>query len=206
MMNVWEEAYKKGELLKRDPHPEIGKIADIFEKERVKRILDLGCGGGRHLVYLSRRGFDMYGLDSAPTGLAYTLGVLAKEGLTANLALHDMSILPYDDDYFDAVISIQVIHHSKLEGIKKTIEEIRRVLKHKGLVWVTMPVSKNEPSTKQEEIEPGTFLPLNGREKGLPHHYFRMEEIPVLFSDFSIIDLHVDSTNHFSLLAREASK
>jgi len=204
--NAWEKVYRKGELLERDPHPEIGKIANFFEKEKIKRILDLGCGGGRHLVYLSRRGFDMYGLDSAQTGLAYTLSLLAKEGLTANLALHDMSSLPYDNDYFDAVISIQVIHHNKLEGIKKTIEEIRRVLKRRGFVWITMPVSKNEPSTEQKEIEPGTFLPLNGREKGLPHHYFRTEEIPTLFSGFSIIDLHVDSTNHFSLLAREVSK
>jgi len=203
---AWEKVYRKGELLKRDPHPDIGRIADVFEKERVKRILDLGCGGGRHLVYLARRGFDVYGLDSAPTGLVYTLCVLAKEGLTAHFALHDMSNLPYDNDYFDAVISIQVIHHNDLEGVKRTIGEIRRVVKREGLTWITMPVSKNEPSTKQKEIDPGTFLPLNGREKGLPHHYFKMEEIPALFSGFSIIDLHTDSTNHFSLLAREVSK
>ena len=203
---AWEKVYRKGELLKRDPHPDIGRIADVFEKERVKRILNLGCGGGRHLVYLARRGFDVYGLDSAPTGLVYTLCVLAKEGLTAHFALHDMSNLPYDNDYFDAVISIQVIHHNDLEGVKRTIGEIRRVVKREGLTWITMPVSKNEPSTKQKEIDPGTFLPLNGREKGLPHHYFKMEEIPALFSGFSIIDLHTDSTNHFSLLAREVSK
>lgn len=204
--SAWEKIYKKGELLKRDSHPEIGKIADIFEKEKIKRILDLGSGGGRHLVYLARRGFDAYGLDLSPTGLAYTLGVLANEGLTAHLALHDMSTLPYDEDYFDAIISIQVIHHNKLESIKRTIDEITRVLRRQGLIWITMPVSKNEPSTKQKEIEPGTFLPLNGREKGLPHHYFKMEEIPLLFSSFKIIDLNVDSTNHFSLLARKVSR
>lgn len=206
MTSVWEEIYRRGELLKRDPHPEIGKIAELFKKEKIKRILDLGSGGGRHTVYLAGEGFDVYGLDLSPTGLAYTISVLSKRGLTAHLTLHDMLTLPYDDNYFDAIVSVQVIHHNKLEGIKKTIKEITRVLRPKGLIWITMPVSKNEPSTKQKEIEPGTFLPLDGPEKGLPHHYFEMKEIPSLFAGFSIIDLHVDSTNHFSLVAGMVAK
>lgn len=205
-MSVWEQIYKKGELLKRDPHPEISEIAKFFNKKQVKRILDLGSGGGRHLVYLSRKGFDVYGLDLSPTALAYTLIELSKENLTAHLTLHDMSTLPFDANYFDAVVSVQVIHHNKLDGIRGVITEIERVLKSGGFVWLTMPVSKNEPSMKQIEIEQGTFLPLNGREKGLPHHYFTTEEIHALFSNFSILDLHVDSVNHFSLLAKEKFK
>jgi len=69
-----------------------------------------------------------------------------------------------------------------------------------------MPASKNEPSKRQEEIEPGTFLPLDGREKGLPHHYFRPEEIPILFNGFSVMDLHIDPVNHFSLIGRKCSR
>ena len=206
MTIVWEEIYRRGELLKRDPHPEISKIAELFEKEKIKRTLDLGSGGGRHTVYLAGKGFDVYGLDLSPSGLVYTISVLSKRGLTAHLTLHDMSTLPFDDDYFDAVISVQVIHHNKLEGIKKTIRKITRVLRLEGLIWITMPVSKNEPSKKQKEIEPGTFIPLDGREMGLPHHYFKMEEISSLFLGFSIIDLHVDTTNHFSLIAKKALK
>jgi SAM-dependent methyltransferase len=199
---AWEEIYGKGELLERDPHPEIAKVAELFEKSGIKRILDLGSGGGRHTVYLAERGFDVYGLDSAPTGLAYTVVVLGKRGLSGHLTLHDMITLPYDNNYFDAVISIQVIHHNKIEGIRKTIAEITRVLRSEGFIWITMPVSKNEPSSRQEEVEPGTFLPLDGREKGLPHHYFRLDEIAPLFPSFQILDLHVDPTNHFSLLGR----
>lgn len=205
-MNVWEKAFRQGEHLDIRPHPEIGKIADFFAKENIARILDLGSGGGRHVIYLSRKGFDVYGLDSAPSGLAHSLIALAKEGLTASVTLHDMSSLPYDAGYFDAVISTQVIHHDKLDGIKRTVDEIRRVLKAGGFVWITLPVSKNEPSSKHVEIEPDTYLPLNGLEKGLPHHYFKMEEIPLLFSGFSVIDLHVDSFNHFSFLAQAPLK
>lgn len=200
---MWEGIYQNGELLDRDPHPEVRRMALAFKKTRVRRVLDLGSGGGRHTVYFASRGFDVYGLDSSATGLAHTLSVLDRKGLTAHLTIHDMTTLPYDDDYFDAVVSIQVIHHNRLEAIRKTVEEITRVLKDRGLIWITMPVSKNEPSMEQNEIEPGTFVPLDGREKGLPHHYFKIGEIRDLFADYQITDLHVDSTNHYSLLGRK---
>jgi hypothetical protein len=66
-------------------------------------------------------------------------------------------------------------------------------------------VSKNEPSTTQKEIEPGTFIPLNGCEKGLPHQYFTKKEIKLILTKFSIVDLHIDPVNHYSVLARKNS-
>lgn len=197
---AWDKAYKNGEFLDRPIHSEMPSITRLFKKEKVKRILDLGCGTGRHTVYLASQGYDVYGLDSSQYGLSHTKQTLQKMNLSANLLLHDMKALPYDDNYFDAVIAIQTIHHNKLKDIKRSIQEIHRVLKKQGLAWITMPVSKNEPSTNQTEIEPGTFIPLNGREKGLPHHYFTRLDIKKLFSDFVTVDLHVDSTNHYSLL------
>jgi ubiquinone/menaquinone biosynthesis C-methylase UbiE len=206
MDNAWEKIYKEGKLINSKPHSEIKRISRLFSKNNFKRILDLGCGAGRNLVYLSERGFDLYGLDSSAAGLILTIGELNKKRLSAHLIIHDMKSLPYDNEYFDVVISIQVIHHNKLKDIKTTISEITRVLKKEGIIWITMPVSQNESSTKQEEMEPGTFLPLNGPEKGLPHHYFKKLEILQIFINFSIIDLHIDKANHYSLLARKVKK
>lgn len=206
MKTVWESIYEKGEFLQIDPHPEIDGVLDLFRKNGVKRILDLGSGGGRHLLRLAGAGFESYGLDHSPTGLAFSIMEMARRGLTGHFCLHDILDFPYEDGYFDSVISIQVIHHNGLEKIRRTIGEIARVLKKGGWIWVTMPVSKNEPSTSQKEMEPGTFVPLDGPEKGLPHHYFKEEEIPQLFAAFSIMDLHVDPLNHFSLTARKSSE
>ncbi|MBU7013496.1 MAG: class I SAM-dependent methyltransferase [Theionarchaea archaeon] len=203
MKNVWEEIYKRGEFLSLEPHVGIDVIAGMFTEERVNRILDLGSGAGRHVVYLARKGFDVYGLDSSPTALGHTIRILGEQKLTAHVTLHDMATLPYDDAYFDAVISIQVIHHNRVRDIRKTVQEITRVLRVGGLIWVTVPVSKNEPSTGQEEIEPNTFVPLDGCEKGFPHHYFKKEELLSLFEGFCIVDLHIDRANHFSLTARK---
>jgi SAM-dependent methyltransferase len=203
MENVWEEIYKKRGFLALEPHPEIGTIADLFKREKVRRILDLGCGAGRHVTYFAERGYDVYGLDLSPTALEYTIKSLSEKGLTARVTLHDMVTLPYDDAYFDAVISVKVIHHNRIGEIKKTIQEISRVLRARGLIWITVPMPKNEPSTTHKEIEPGTFMPLDGRERGLLHHYFKKEELLSVFEGFCVIDLHIDGKTHFSLTAKK---
>ncbi|MBU7001943.1 MAG: class I SAM-dependent methyltransferase [Theionarchaea archaeon] len=203
MENVWEEIYKKGDFLALTPDPEIDVIAGLFKKEKVNRILDLGCGAGRHVICLAERGYDVYGLDLSPTALEYTIKCLSERELTAHVTLHDMVTLPYDDAYFDAVISVRVIHHNKIGDIRKTIQEISRVLRTGGLIWITVPVPRNERSATQKEIEPGTFIPADGCERGLIHHYFKKEELLSVFEGFSVIDLHIDRETHFSLTAKK---
>lgn len=143
MSVVWDEIYKKGDFLKLPPHPEIRELAELFKKERIRQILDLGSGGGRHTIYLASKRFDVYGLDLSSTGLAYALNILSKKGLTAHFTLHDITTLPYDDNYFDAIISVQVIHHNKLKDIRKTVGEIKRVLRNEGYLWNVFLIYKS---------------------------------------------------------------
>lgn len=200
---AWEKAFAKGQFIDQPIHPELPKYSKKFESHGVKRILDLGCGSGRHTVFLAKSGFEVFGLDIAPTGLCATIEKLAKEGLSAHVTLSDMQVLPYDDAFFDTVISVSVIHHNRLQDIQETVSEIWRVLRPQGLVWVTVPIPKDHPSKRGVEIEPGTFVPSAGCEKGLPHHLFTEKELVELFNRFSILDLHVHAWSHHSLLAEK---
>ena len=70
----WNEIYKKeGKKYKYynifKPHEDISDVLVFFKKKGIKRVLDLGCGAGRNLVYLLEKGFDVYGIDCAPEGL-----------------------------------------------------------------------------------------------------------------------------------------
>ncbi|MHA2314506.1 MAG: class I SAM-dependent methyltransferase [Candidatus Hermodarchaeia archaeon] len=188
---AWEHMYAKGRFLRQPIHGEMTKIAKRLEARGVKRVLDLGCGSGRHTVFLAKIGFDVFGLDLAPTGLSETIQHLAEAGLTAHVTLSDIQRLPYDDEFFDAIISVQVIHHNRIRDIEETISEMSRVLKPGGLVWVTVPIPQNHPTKRGVEIEPRTFVPLEGFEKGLPHHLFTQEELRKIFQDFLVTNLHV---------------
>ena len=95
--------------------PRFGEVVQAFKEQGCSTVLDLGCGNGRHLVYLAKAGFEVTGLDISPTGLALARSWLGEEGLEASLVRTDFkSPLPFRDGAFEAMLSTQVIHHALL--------------------------------------------------------------------------------------------
>ena len=134
----WDRAFKKEGKIFVKPHRDMVRIAKFFKKEGIRKILDLGCGSGRHLVYLAKRGFDAYGIDIARHGIKIARDWLKKERLKANLEIGDIyKKLPYKDNFFDAIIGIKTLHHEKIENIRKLIKEVKRILKPGGLIFIT---------------------------------------------------------------------
>ncbi len=206
---AWEEIFKEGgDHFLRKPHEDLKKLIKLFKKNKVKRVLDLGCGSGRHVVALAKEGFEVYGMDNAPSGLKQTRLKLKKDNLKAKLKNSDCyKDFPYKDNFFDAVISVQVIHHAKIKQIEKCISEIERVIKPKGYVFVTVTKCKYHKSTKTKMkiIEPNTYIMLNGFEKGVPHHIFNITRLRKYFNKFKIIDIWTDKTDHYCLLGEFTS-
>ena len=197
--NPWNGVFKTRGKFFTDPHEDMPDVVTLFDKKKVRKVLDLGSGSGRHVVYLAQHGFSVYGFDKSLVGLDITREWLKSEGLTADLRAGEMTAaLPYEDDFFDAVISIQVIHHAVLADIKRIVAEIRRILKTSGLIFITFPSLRNQ-AREYEEIESGTFVPLDGMEKGLPHHYFTPDTFGEMFKDFEITDIHIDEVDHYVL-------
>lgn len=199
--NAWNEIFKQRGIVFTEPHEDMPGIVQLLKDRRASTILDLGSGTGRHIVYLARNGFSLFGLDNSSEGIEVTHQWLADEGLAADLQLQSMTEkLPYEDAFFDAVISVQVIHHTDRATIREVVQEITRVLKRGGFLFVTVPKLKNQGESF-DQVEPNTFIPLDGPEKGLPHHYFTPEELREVFGDLNITDIHLDSVNHYCLSA-----
>jgi SAM-dependent methyltransferase len=205
--DAWNEIFKQQGKVFREPHEDVPGVLELLRQRGASNILDLGCGTGRHVVYLARSGFSVFGLDNSPEGLRVTRQWLEEEGLDAGLRLQSMTEkLPYEDGFFDAVISVQVIHHTDIATIREIVQEIARVLKSGGLLFVTVPQLKDgRPYSSWgasfEQVEAHTFLPLDGPERGLLHHYFTPQELQDVFRSFDIADMHVDSVNHHCVLA-----
>lgn len=62
-----------------------------YARRRVRRVLDLACGTGPHLVRLAARGYAMTGLDLSPGNVRYLRQRLAARGLAAELVVGDMA-------------------------------------------------------------------------------------------------------------------
>lgn len=83
------------------PRKTYQKISKVFKRRGVKRVLDLGCGTGRHIINFVKKGFEIYGIDIAEEGIEITKKWLKKEGLEANLKVGSIyKRLPYKNSFF----------------------------------------------------------------------------------------------------------
>jgi SAM-dependent methyltransferase len=98
------------------------------------RVLDAGCGFGKWLVYLARRGYDIVGIDSSELAIA---GLKEYDG-SLQVEVGDILHIEYPDDSFDAYVSMGVVEHFE-GGPMAALAEARRVLKPGGLAFVSVP-------------------------------------------------------------------
>jgi len=111
------------------------------------RILDMGCGGGRHAFEAWRRGATVVALDYSESELKEVRGVLggmldagevphAEAGL-GGAVNGDALSLPFADATFDCIVASEVLEH--VWGDTTAIAELVRVLRPGGRIAVTVP-------------------------------------------------------------------
>jgi len=190
----WNKLYKERGVIQSDVVPLVKKAAGIFKEKNFSKILDLGCGTGRHIVFLAAEGFDVYGVDISESGLEITKKRLEELGKEPKLKVNDMASLDFEDNFFDAIISIYVINHAKIEKFRKIISEVKRILKKGGLFVFIVLSDKDGWFGKGEEIEKNTFLPtMFPDEADVSHHYFSEKELRNELKDFKILEFKHDT-------------
>lgn len=203
-MGDWNSIFKKRGKVFLKPHEDMKDIIRVLKKEKANRVLDLGCGTGRHTVMLAKAGFDVYGMDVSKEGLRLTRRWLKELNLKAKLKHASCyKRFPFKDNFFDAIISIQVIHHAKIDKIRYCISEIERVLKPCGIIFITFAKSRYGNIPKRFKIiELRTYVKVEGEEEGLPHYIYNQSLLRKDFKNFKILDLHLDSKRHHCILGR----
>jgi SAM-dependent methyltransferase len=102
-----------------------------FNLEDDAFVLDHGCGRGHFSEYFAKKGYKVASADILEDALA---GLDSDKKAVCNLAK-----LPYKDNTFDGVFSLDVFEHLIPDTMDFVIEEIYRVLKPGGVMLISFP-------------------------------------------------------------------
>lgn len=184
-MKDWDAIYKEKGVIQKEPSGKVIEAISFFKQKGLERILDLGCGTGRHIPCLLEQGFQVYGCDSSESALQIVQEVLTD----VEFKKCDMTSLPYKDEFFDGVLCNFVIQHGALAHAKKAIAEMHRVLRIGGMLYLTVPSTDHPEYATGKEIEPNTKINIDAIDGDIPHHYFTESEMTDLFGEYEIIRL-----------------
>ena len=110
-----------------------------------ERVLDLGCGAGRHAFEMYRRGADVIAFDQDADELATVREWFAAmrdagevpAGAEADVKEGDALALPFADGEFDRVVAAEILEHVPADIA--AIAELVRVTRPGGTVALTVP-------------------------------------------------------------------
>ena len=192
----WINLHKEKRHQPRYPHQLAVSFA-LRTFQKGGKILDLGCGAGRHTKFLAENGFMAYGCDYSPNGIKASQELLASKNLKANFEIASVDALPYENDFFDGLICFGVLYYNDKESIQKAANEIFRVLKKgaKALIIVrsledyryenAKKLSKYEVIIQENNQNRSAF-----KENDMPMYFFDKDEVKRVFHCFKNIQIN----------------
>lgn len=113
-------------------------ICDAGELHAGERVLDVGCGRGTAALVAARRYCQTTGIDYVPSLLDRARARAAADGLEARFLEADAQDLPFDDDHFDAVLSVYGVQFAPDQ--QRAARELIRVTRPGGRIVLASPM------------------------------------------------------------------
>ncbi len=190
----WEDLHKDPSIRLKYPSESVIRfVKSNFRDPSNQYILDLGCGGGRHTIFLAEEGYQTTAIDFSDSAIKLLEETLRKKSLNATLFNQSIISLPFENNSFDGIVSYAVIYYFIESDIKIIINEIYRTLKSGGKAFIVVRTNRDKRFGQGHEVEKNTYLMQSDftNEKDLTIHFFDLMEIKELFGNFKSIEVGI---------------
>lgn len=208
MNNYWDKVWWGAETRDYKKYINLNQEIDfikVFRENNARHICDAACGFGKYSAILSSGGFDVSGFDVSEESVKLTLGMLED----FNLAYRDyytcsITDIKFQDDYFDGVVAHAVIDHMPSADAVKALNELLRITKKDGLIYVSFDGMEDEDLHAEHIVmEDGSFQYTEGSRNGMIFKHYSEKEIEKLLEGKSLVYYNVKPSGEREVMLRK---
>lgn len=104
------------------------ELIEFLDRHPPGRALDLGCGTGTNSITIARRGWQVLGIDFAPSAIRTGRKKVRAAGVEVDLRVGDVSRLDGMTGNYDLILDIGCLHGLSERGKNRTMENVARLL------------------------------------------------------------------------------
>ncbi|MBD3158955.1 MAG: methyltransferase domain-containing protein [Candidatus Lokiarchaeota archaeon] len=157
------------------------------EQEVDKTVLDCGAGGSKpSLALFHELGYETHGIDTSNEQVKKAKQFCKENGLELGIQIGDMREIPFENESFGLVYSYNSIFHLTKADSAEAMNEMRRVLKKPGYLYVNFLSVEDQQCGQGEKVGPGEW---KSTEHGEPtvHSYYKDTEPEQYFEGMEIL-------------------
>jgi len=173
------------------PDKHVIKFSDSHSIGDGDTVLDLGCGVGRHAIYLAQRGARVHAIDESETAvkkLTESAGSLLVDIKTD--VCNYLSLQPVKK--YDYIIAFNVIYHGDASHFGQSVNKCRGLLKPNGRLFFTCPTRKDGKYGNGNKVDEHTYESLNSVHPGDVHYFTDEAELYDLLCKFKGVTIEKD--------------
>lgn len=194
----WDKSYGNKDNFTFYPHEEVIRFVSKFIRKRIGlnefrdvardgtpgRVLDLGCGIGRHAIYCHEMGLDAYGIDLSDAAIRVALEWAEQKRLPEarqRIVQGDIRRLPWESGFFRYAVSHGVLDSMPFEVARAACVELARVMPIGGLFYCDL--ISGDDSQHAREFS-GEETVTASHEQGTIQLYFNLGKVLSLIEGF----------------------
>ncbi len=199
----WDKSYQNRDNFVFYPHEEVIRFVSKHIRKRTglneyinnapnpekTRILDLGCGIGRHVIYAHEMGLDAYGIDLSGAAIQVATEWAIIKGMsdpTKKILQGDIRQLPWKNDFFDFAVSHGVLDSMPFDIARAACVELARAMTAGGLFYCDL-ISGDDSKHSREYN--GEEQVMTNHEHGTIQLYFNLSKIRAMIDGaFEIVE------------------